>query len=223
MFNKILTRCGLFNLSKKEVTKLSQQKESIFDNTAFNPYHISPWRWKRRNNVPGLRDLEPKVNYIPPAMKENRQELLTKLAKEEVQKIKSVANYKKEEVKLGDTVELEYFHSITSQKLYKYKGTVLGTFKEGTINYGFKFLTIVGGEYVVLIYRFYSPMINSIRVLNKGNRNPKLKKIYLYRKVTQMGIRLKEIMKGGKSVNVNKARRKKLQLEDRMKEDVVLE
>jgi ribosomal protein L19 len=223
MFNKAIIKFSLLNSVKRHVSKLSQQKESIFDNNFYNPFHISPLRNKKRKGVPALQELEPKINYIPPAMKENRKEIIQKLEKEEIDKIRSNGTFKKEPVKLGDTIEVEYFHSITSQKIYKYKGVVLGTYKEKTIKSAFKFLTIIGGEYTFLIYPFYSPMINSIKVIKKGNKDPHMRKIFYYKKVNSMGIRLKEMLKGGKSINVNKAKKMKLQKEDRDKDSIIIE
>jgi ribosomal protein L19 len=223
MLGKAISTNCLINWTKKSVSRLSQQKESIFDNNFFNPFHITPWRYKKRKGVAALQELEPKVSYIPPAMKEGGKDLIQKLEMEEMAKMRSVVNFRKDPVRLGDTIEVEYYKSITSQKLNKYRGVVLGAFKERSMNYTFKFLTIINGQYVILLYPFYSPMINSIKVINKGNRNPSMKKIYHYKKINSMGVRLQEMMKGGKSVNVNKAKKMKLERDDRAKDTITYE
>jgi ribosomal protein L19 len=201
-------------------TNIFKNKKSVFEQVGFNPYHIYPWRYNKNKTQEELNNYDLKANYIPTACKENSKCLISIIETEELKNIKSLAK-RKEPVALGDTIEVEYFHSITSQKLYKYRGVVLGVTKRNCFTHTFKFLTVVAGEYVILNYPYFSPMLNSIKVLHKANR--RRTKIFHYHKVNQMGMKLSEMLKGGKHLNVNKKRRLQLRKEERMKESIVTE
>jgi ribosomal protein L19 len=202
-------------------TNVLKNKKNIFEQVGFNPYHIYPWRYEKRKTLPELENYDLKKYYIPPAVKENSKTLITKLENEELKSLKSQGK-RKEIIGLGDTIEVEYYHSITSQKLYKYRGVVLGLARRNSYTHCFKFLTEVAGEYVILVYPYYSPMLHSIKVLHKANRGNRTK-IYHYHKVNQMGMKLGEMMKGGKHININKKKKLQLRKDERMKESVVTE
>jgi ribosomal protein L19 len=196
-------------------------KKSVFEQVGFNPYHIYPWRYNKRKTQEELVNYDHKANYIPTACKQNSKSLITTIENEQLKDLKSLAK-RKEQIALGDTIEVEYYKSITSQKLYKYRGVVLGVMRRGSFTYTFKFLSMIAGEYVVLIYPYYSPMLHSIKVLHKADRGRRTK-IYHYHKVNQMGMKLGEMLKGGKHIVVNKKRKLQLRKEERMKESVVTE
>jgi ribosomal protein L19 len=203
-------------------TSLFKNKKNVFEQTGFNPYHIYPWRYNKRKTQEELENYDIKKYYIPPACKDDGDHLINNIESEQMRNLKSQVAKRKEPVALGDTIEVEYYHSITNQKLYKYKGVVLGFTRRNSFTHTFKFLTIIGGEYVILNYPYFSPMLHSIKVLNKGNRGFKTK-IYHYHKVNQMGLKLGEMLKGGKNIFVNKKRRIQLRKEERMKESVITE
>ena len=209
-------------IKKNFYSELLKHKKQVFEQIGFNPYHIYPWRYERKKNQENLHLYDINKYYIPPATNLKGKGLIQLLESEELNKIKTNRMNNRETVSLGDTIEIDYFHSITSQKIYKYRGVVLGVSKVNSHTNSFKFLTSVGGEYAILTYPFYSPMINKIKILNKSNRGYK-RKIFHYHKVNQMGIKLNEMLKGGRNVIVNKKKRLALKKEERTKESIIIE
>ena len=116
---------------------------------------------------------------------------------------------------------MEYYHSITSNKLYKYRGVVLGTKSVNTLYYSFKFLTLVSGSYVLLDYPFHSPMLNSVKVVSRGNL--KKSKMHNIKKLDKFGLRLDEVMKGGKKIHVTKKATRALNKIESQRESIVIE
>jgi ribosomal protein L19 len=225
MINKSLIRLkGLNTLYKSKIcqiaTALKNKRTSVFEQTDFNPYHIYPLHNKKKQTQGKFLDENYKIPTIPTPVKEEGKHLLHILHKEEMNKMIS-RGLKKEKVFTGDKVEVEYYHSITSNKLYKYRGVVLGTKNSNSLYYNFKFLTMVSGSYVLLDYPFYSPMLASVKVLNRANL--KKSKMHNIKKLNKFGLRLDEVLKGGKNIHVTKKATKALNKIESQKESIVIE
>jgi ribosomal protein L19 len=226
MYNltKIFKNKKLHSLPQKLISyiPLKEKKLSVFDQSNFNPYHVYPLYKMKRKAQAKFEDPEYKITKIPSPVKENGKQLIKILEQEELAKIKSQNGLKKDSVKLGQNVQAEYYRSITGKKIKKIKGVVIGYKKQKSLQYSFKILTMIGGMYVAITYPMYSPMLASLKVVGGGGFSLK-RKIYNYRKLPKFGNRLDEIMKGGKNVNVTKARTRKLRKLESQKESIVIE
>lgn len=201
-------------------TALKNKRTSVFQQTDFNPYHIYPIHNKKKQTQEKFLDDNYKIPTMPVPVKEEGKNLLKILQKEEMNKM-IATGLKKEKVFTGDKVEVEYYHSISSNRLYKYRGVVLGTKNSNSLYYGFKFLTMVSGSYVLLDYPFYSPMLASVKVLNRANL--KKSKMHNIKKLHKFGLRLDEVLKGGKNIHVTKKATKALNKIESQKESIVIE
>lgn len=225
MFN-ILNRAtgnSLFSLKRCTMALRAFKKRSIFEQTNSNPYHIYPWRYEQHKPQEIMND----ANYtgvpeIASPTKYNGKRLIFDIEQEELKNIKNQRDLKRDEIFVGDTIEVEYYHSITSKKIYKYKGVVLEIKRPKSLTYSFKFLSLVAGTNVVLEYPFYSPMLASVKVINKGRFGYK-RKMYHIRNVNHMGSRLQDIMKGGKNVNLNKRAKQRIKKIESQKEAIIME
>jgi ribosomal protein L19 len=201
-------------------TALKNKRTSVFQQTDFNPYHIYPLHNKKKQTQEKFRDENYKIPMIPTPVKEEGKHLISILQKEEMNKMIS-RGLKKEKVFTGDRVEVEYYHSITNNKLFKYRGVVLGTKNVNNLYYSFKFLSMVNGTYVLLDYPFHSPMLASVKILNKGNL--KKSKMHNINKLNKFGLRLDEVIKGGKNIHVTKKATRALNKMESQKESIVIE
>lgn len=200
---------------------LKQRKTSIFEQCGFNPYHVFPLKEKKRQVQHKFQDPNYKIPILPLAVREKSKNLIATIEKEELTKIKAMG-LNKEQIKLGENVEVEYYRSLTGKKLKKLRGIVIGYKNPKSLVYSFRILTMTGGVYASIHYPYYSPLLNSVRVVNKGGFDKK-RKIYHYRKVTKFGNRLDEIMKGGRNVSITKSRTRKLNKIESMKESIIIE
>lgn len=200
---------------------LKPKKKSIFEQTQMNPYHLPPRKKTNRVKQDKFSDENYTWERLPSPVKESSKALISVLEKEELAKIKA-AGLKKDPINLGDKIEVEYYHSITSKKLYKYKGVVISIKRPNSLSFSFKFLTQVAGSFVMIEYPYYSPMLNSIKVIFRSDVNRR-NKIYNIRKIKDFGDRLDEIMKGGKKVNINKKTTKTLRKIESQKESIIIE
>ena len=225
MFNKNLITAiqknTFYSIKYNQISiALKNKRTSVFHQTDFNPYHIYPLHNKKKQTQEKFLDENYKIPTIPTPVKEEGKHLISILQKEEMNKIVS-RGLKKEKVFTGDRVEVEYYHSITSNKLYKYRGVVLGTKNVNSLYYSFKFLSMINGSYVLLDYPFHSPMLASVKILNKGNL--KKSKMHNIKKLNKFGLRLDEVIKGGKSIHITKKATRTLNKMESQKESIVIE
>ena len=84
---------------------------------------------------------------------------------------------------------------------------------------------MIGGNYVMLEYPYYSPMLKTIKVVAESNlrKDDKRNKIFSISKIKNFGDKLNEVMKGGKSTNLNKKVKKELKKEEMNKESIIIE
>lgn len=213
MLTKLPIKRNLYKYSQCSIVQGSYyKKKSVFDQAHLNPYHIYSTKQLKRSCVDKFNDPNYEWKELAPAVKEDSKELIKILEKEELNKIKSLRVLKRDPISLGDKVEVEYYHSISSQKLYKYRGVVLFLSKQGSLVSSFKFLSLIGGSWVILHYPFYSPVLASVKVLNKGNQG-KRRKVYHIRKVNELGHRLINFVKG-KNMNMNKKSKQRVKMEE---------
>ena len=201
-------------------TALKNKRTSVFQQKDFNPYHIYPFYNKKKQTQEKFHDDNYIIPVLPQPVKEEGKNLISILQKEEMNKMIS-KGLKKEKVFTGDRIEVEYYHSITSNKLYKYRGVVLGTKSVNSLYYSFTFLTLVSGSYVHLDYPFHSPMLHSVKVVSRGNL--KKSKMHNIKKLDKFGLRLDEVMKGGKKIHVTKKATRALNKIESQRESIVIE
>jgi hypothetical protein len=159
-------------------------------------------------------------NY-PEAVKESGQSLIRKIENEEIEKIKS-HKLRKDEVQLGDKVEVEYYESITSKKLFKYKGVVLEVKRKNSLTHCFKVLINLKAENLIVEYMFNSPMLHSVKVLGR-NGEAKKNKIFNARDLVKYGNKIDRLLEGGKKVSMNKRDLKQLKMMESTAEQIVVE
>ena len=202
----------------------STKKKSVFDQVDFNPYHLYKKNQKEKKTQEKFEDETYNWEVLPSPAKEKGKTLMHVINMEELAKMKR-GGLKKELIRLGDKIEVEYYHSMTSKKLHKYRGVVVSLKRPNSLTYSFKFLTMVAGSYVMLEYPFHSPMLHSVKVLTPSTlkKDNRRKHIYSIRKIKDFGNRLNEIMKGGKKMNVNKTAKKEIRKIENQKESIILE
>ena len=216
---------SLFKLTSKQLHISKMKKKSVFDQTSFNPFHLDfQGRKRQKSTAEKFEDDNYKWESMTPPVKETGKELIQVIRSEELEKMKKMG-LKKEPIGLGDKIEVEYYQSITSKKLHKYRGVVLSIKRRNSLNHSFKFLTMVAGSYVMLEYPYYSPMLHSVKVIMKdqSNKNRFRNHIYHIKQIKDFGWRLNEIMKGGKNVTITKSKTKELRKLENNKESIILE
>jgi ribosomal protein L19 len=185
--NTMSTLNNFYKFKVNYLQVLQGKKKSVFDQAHFNPYHIY-----KKNQVRKPQDKFEDETYnwevLPSPVREKNQELLELVEKEELAKIKK-AGLKKDPIRLGDKIEVEYYHSITSGKSYKYRGVVVSLKRPNSLTYAFKFLTMVAGNYVMLEYPYYSPMLLSVKVVTESTmkKSDRRTKIYSVNKIKDFG------------------------------------
>jgi ribosomal protein L19 len=205
-----------------------KRRESVFNQNKFNEYYLESRKQHKAKRNPitqaKFEDDDYKWETIPSAVKENGKQLIEILRKEELEKLKKNSP-NREPIRLGDKIDVEYYHSITSKKLYKYTGVVVGIKRQNSHNFSFKFLTVVAESYMLLDYLYYSPMIASIKVVlpSSLDKNVKRKKIYNLRHIKDFGQYLVEILKGGKRTNLSKKAKQEIRKIESEKENIILE
>jgi len=203
------------------------KKQSIFSQVDLNPYHLPPI--KRRKHNEQVRKImkdesvqwEHDPKYYPEAVKESGIRLIKQLETEEMEKIKS-NKLRKEEVRLGDKVEIEYYESLTSKKLFKYKGVVLEVKRKNSLTHCFKVLLNLKSETLIVEYMFNSPMLHSVKVLGR-NGEAKKNKIFNARDLVKYGNKIDRLLEGGKKVSMNKKDLKQLKMMESNAEQIVVE
>lgn len=211
---------------KKTIVQRYYKKKSVFEQHHMNPFHIAPFGFKKRESKFDYHSQT--LNWppeMPPANPLNGKALIYQLEKEEKEKIAlSLANKKKEIVRLGDKIELEYFVSLTNKKTNKYKGIVIGTRRANSLTHSFRFLFTLDGYGMSWDLLFHSPMIASIRVTDKSTIRSKKTKIYHFKHINNFGTKILEVLKGGKSMNMTKqAKRKSRALKLKIRSGVIEE
>ncbi len=159
-------------------------------------------------------------NY-PEAFKEKGDFLIKKLEDEELEKIK-LNKLKKEQVLLGDKVEIEYYESITSKKLFKYKGVVLEVKRKNSLTHCFKVLLKLKSENMIVEYMFNSPLLHSVKILGRVGDSKK-NKIFNVRDMVKYGNKIDRLLEGGKKVTMNKRDLKQLKMMENNSEEIVVE
>jgi len=201
---KKLNLLKLHQTIRKTYIERHYKKPSIFEKSDIKAHHIpykKAGKYKRQEQWDN-----PDYNWPPKfeiATIEENKKLLSTIEKEEVRKLKCVANYQKVPVRLGDKIEVEYYLSITSNQKLNYTGIVLGTKNRNSITSSFRFLTNIKGTMVELNYMYYSPMLASIKVLNRSYTRNK-STMFNYRNIIHYGFKLLRLLKGGKNFNMTK-------------------
>lgn len=202
------------------------KKSSIFDQNNSNPYHLPAIKKRKKNDLVNkiLYDentkWEHEKNY-PKAVKENGKELLAKIEKEELSKIKG-NKLRRDPIGLGDKIEIEYYESITSGKLLKYKGVVLETKRPNSLTASFKILINLKSTNLILEYPLNSPMLHSVKLLGKSSDTNKTK-IFNARDLLKYGNKIERLLKGGKNLSMNKSDLKQIKMMEKKNESIVVE
>jgi len=200
---------------------MKQKKNSVFNQSHLNPYHINSRFTPKRVTKSKFEDENYKWERLPAPIKSRTNELIKLIENEELEIIKK-KGLKRDQIRLGDKIEVEYYHSITSKKLYKYRGVVIALKRQNSLSFSFKFLTVVTNSYIILDYPYYSPMLHSVKVISKSNIKNKTK-IHDLKNIKDFGMKLDEVLKGGKKVNVSKRTAINLRKIENSKESIVIE
>jgi len=218
------------NFLKLQIFNIVDQrfkKASIFDQNNSNPYHLPPIK-KRKHN-----DLVRKIMYdesttwehdpknYPKAVKENGKELIKMIEKEEMVKVKE-NKLRRDPINLGDKIEIEYYESITSKELLKYKGVVLETKRPNSLTASFKILINLKSTNLILEYPLNSPMLHSVKVLGKSGETKKTK-IFNVRDLLKYGNKIERLLKGGKNLSMNKKDLKQIKMMEKKNDSIIIE
>jgi len=180
------------------------KKQCIFEKSDLNPYHI-PHKNTGKNKRQDKWD-DPAYSW-PPKYEQSTKigglELLNVVNKEEIKKFKDVPKFEKVPVKLGDKIEYEYYMSLTNKTRLKYTGIVIGTANTNSITSSFRVLVNVKGTLIESNYLYYSPMMASIKILNRSYNSRKTK-MFNMRNVRFFGSKLRSLLRGGKNLNMTK-------------------
>lgn len=225
-FSQSFFKNSFNTIIRKNIVQRYYKKRSVFEQHHLNPYHISPVTYKKR--VPKIDFCSDKIDWPPEVPEANPltgKALMLYLEKKEKERIlQNSVNKKKETVKLGDKIELEYYMSLTNKKTNKYTGIVIGTRRLNSLTYSFRFLFTIDGYGMAWDLLYHSPMIASIKILEKSNIKTKRRKIYHFRNVAKFGTKIIDLLKGGKEMNLTKkSRRKSKELNIKIKSGVIEE
>lgn len=218
---------NFYKIKSQNIVDDRFKKTSIFSQIDLNPYHLPPMKRNKHNEF--VRKVmsdetvqwehDPK-NY-PEAFKEKGNELIKKLEIEEMEKIK-LNKLRKDLVQLGDKVEIEYYESITSKKLFKYKGVVLEVKRKNSLTHCFKVLINLKAENLIVEYMYNSPMLHSVKVLGRIVESKK-SKIFNARDLVKYGNKIDRLLEGGKKISMNKRDLKQLKTMENNAEQIVVE
>jgi ribosomal protein L19 len=208
-FSFPLLKNSFNNIIRKNIVQRFYKKKSVFEQHHLNPYHLPPVTYKKR--VPKFDTSSETINW-PPEVTESTplygRALILQLEKEEKEKkLKDPEIKNKDRVQMGDKIELEYYMSLTNKKTNKYTGMVIGTRRLNSLTYSFRMLFTLDGYGMAWDLLYHSPMIASIKVIEKSSIKTRRKKIYHYRNIVKMGTKVLELLKGGKSMNLSKRTR----------------
>lgn len=217
---------NFIKISQKRFIERPLKKKSVFQQSDNNPYHIYPIYQNFPNKPKAHHQAKfDDINYewkaLPSPVKEKREALMKLLEKEELNRIKSTGILKREKLGVGDEIEVEYYHSITKKKLYKYTGVVIGYKRPNSLTYTFRFVSIIANSTVILDYPYWTPMMASLKVIKKGTIRKR--KIFNITNVRRIGTRVDELMKGGRKVNINKTTKQILNKVEAKKESITIE
>ena len=93
--------------------------------------------------------------------------------------------------------------SLTNKTRLKYTGIVIGTANTNSITSSFRVLVNVKGTLIESNYLYYSPMMASIKILNRSYNSRKTK-MFNMRNVRFFGSKLRSLLRGGKNLNMTK-------------------
>jgi len=218
---------NFYKIKSQNIVDDKFKKQSVFEQIQLNPYHLPPIKRHKPNELVHkiMNDesiqWEHDPKFYPEAVKENGKELIKLLEREEIQKIKA-NKLKKDDVKLGDKVEIEYYESITSNKLLKYKGVVLEIKRKNSLTHAFKVLMNFKTENFIVEYMFNSPMLHSVKILARTHESNK-SKIFNSRELVKYGNKVERLLEGGKRFTMNKRDLKKLNMIDNKAENIIIE
>lgn len=220
--NNNFFKIQLFNIVNQRF-----KKASIFDQNKLNPYHLPPIKKRPHNDLvrkvmydeSTIWEHDP-INY-PKAVKENGKELISKIEKEEMKKIKDL-KLRRDPISLGDKIEIEYYDSITSKNLLRYKGVVLETKRPNSLTASFKVLINLKSSNLILEYPFNSPMLHSVKLLGKSGNTNKTK-IFNARDLLKYGNKIETLLRGEKNLSLNKRDLKQIKMMEKKNESIVIE
>jgi hypothetical protein len=204
------------------------KKQSIFDQNQMNPYHLPPIKKRKHNELvrkvmydENVKWEHEPVNY-PPAVKQNGKKLLSLLEKEEMEKFFAM-KLRRDPISLGDKVEIEYYDSITSKKLYRYKGVILEIKRPNSFTKSFKILLNLKNENYIAEYPMYSPMLHSVKLLGKSINNTRKTRIFNSRDLLKYGNKVERLLEGGRKLTMNKRDLKQMKMIQNTHEKIVTE
>lgn len=225
-FSYSFLKSSFNNVIRKNIVQRYYKKKSVFEQHHLNPYHVPPVTYKKR--VPKFDFYSDSINWPPEVPESNPlvgRALILHLEKEEKDRVlKEPVNKMKESVHLGDKIELEYYMSLTNKKTNKYTGIVIGTRRLNSLTYSFRLLFTLDGYGLCWDLMYHSPMIASIKIIEKSKLTSKRKKIYHFRNVKNFGPKILELLKGGRSLNLSKKiKRKAKEMNIKIKSGVIEE
>lgn len=188
----ILFKRTLFTINKNASIKAfstipsaltnSYKKTSPFMMSKFSPSESLFQIPRNKKRQPALDDIytfEKNLPIMNTATPLKGKELISKLQQDyyntlvKAEKENNNLAYQKIIPKVGDIIEVEYYLSISSQKLNKVKGMCIGLWHRNTHLFRFGIMFNLDGFYGKLNLLFHNPIIKSIKiVVETTNSNP---------------------------------------------------
>lgn len=212
------------NLTKFEVQKkflykffsytaydIKQRKSSLFNASLFNTNNSNLTENKNPNRQKLWDDLYSFEKALP-TIKTTKTDLKGKALQDKLKQdyyeelILKEQDLKKNKYipRMGDKIELEYYLSLSSGKINRFKGVVVAIHKKNSPEFAFTFYTKADGYFVTLRFNYFSDIIKSIVLVTKSSMSENDDYMIGYKNVGYAGQKGGMILKGGKYMRLNK-------------------
>jgi len=179
---------GQFDINSSHLTpKLNPNRQKLFDDLCTFEQQLPVIRTSSTNLKGKELQKYIQANYYSELMRKESEDKKNKIIP-----------------KMGDKVEIEYYLSISSGKLNRFKGVIVAIHHKGTPEFAFTFYTNVEGHYVTLRFNYFSNIIKSIVLITESEMKPNENYLIGYKKLGYVGQKGGLILKGGKNMKVNK-------------------
>ena len=208
-----------FNFQNKLLNKffsytaydIKQRKSSLFNASLFNTNNSDLIENKNPNRQKLWDDLYSFEKALP-TIKTTHNDLKGKQLQDKLKKdyyeelILKENNQKKNKYipRMGDKVELEYYLSLSSGKINRFKGVIVAIHKKNSPEFAFTFYTKADGYFVTLRFNYFTDIIKSIVLVTESSMNENDDYMIGYKKLGYAGQKGGMILKGGKYMRLNK-------------------
>lgn len=190
----------------------SNFKPGLFSGDKFNvekpAISIMQHRKKPRQRLfNDLKSFEANLPQIQTCSPLSSKELMKNIESSLYKDLNKFENIKKKyKPNLGDTIEVEYYLSISSGKTNRFQGVCVGVEYENTPNFSFYFYTKVDGHFITIKFSYFSSIMKNVSFISKTTKKIEKNQKHMigYKKLRYYGQRSKLVIQGGKYTRINK-------------------